>query len=239
MQEELRTSLETTCGLVFDDETMQELFDLLDPDGSGSMDFNEFCAAVMDVSKVALKSGTSLNTSGAALTTIDDKNCNSMQFLRRKVRENWKALSVSFGHHVKLKGSLDAAALRDILYRFDIVPAESQLQELCAEMDKDGDGTIDHKEFLAYWAPGTAEDLNVTGGAVRVGKEKAKVMIRDAIESRLSSGPGGLRKAFKVHHPSPPSRSFCASSLDWVVFRCSIETHLAALASLSSATCSR
>ena len=29
-QEELRTSLETTCGLVFDDETMQELFDLLD-----------------------------------------------------------------------------------------------------------------------------------------------------------------------------------------------------------------
>ena len=70
------------------------------------------------------------------------------------------------------------------------------------EMDSDNDGTIDHREFMAYWAPGQKEDLDVTGGIVGGDHppttQEAKAMIRSAIEARLESAPGGLRRAFKI-----------------------------------------
>jgi hypothetical protein len=59
--------------------------------------------------------------------------CNSIQFLRRKVRENWKSLLVTFNHHTDAHGPLDRDGLREILYRFDIVPAEAQLDQLIRE----------------------------------------------------------------------------------------------------------
>ena len=201
--DEFTAALETTCGLVFDDRVTRELFQLIDPDGSGSLDYGEFCSAIMDSKTAAMEAGTSLNTTSAALKVVDDDNCNSIQFLRRKVRENWKALLVTFKAYTKAHGPLYRDGLREILYRYDIVPADSQLDELISDMDSDGDGTIDHREFMAYWAPGQKQDLDVTGGNVKIGgaaptKAMAKRMIREAIEARLESTPGGLRRAFKM-----------------------------------------
>ena len=200
---EFRIALKRTCGLVFDDTVTQELFRLIDPDGSGSLDFNEFCAVIMDSKNSALETGTSLNTNAAALKIVNDHNCNSIQFLRRKVRENWKALLIAFKQHTDAHGPLDRDGLREILYRFDILPADSQLDQLIHEIDADNDGTIDHQEFMSYWAPGQKEDLLVTGGPGTVGNKRPGVqeamdMIRSAIESRLASAPGGLRRAFKL-----------------------------------------
>jgi hypothetical protein len=98
-------------------------------DGSGSLNFQEFCGAIMESSQAgAFLAGTSLATSAAQMQVADDNLGNSVQFLRRKVRENWKMLLVTFNHHIAAHGNLDRDGLREILYRFDIVPSDSQVR---------------------------------------------------------------------------------------------------------------
>ena len=139
----------------------------------------------------------SLGTDNASKQQASDHNNNSEQFLRRKVRDNWKELCVTFKHAADKKGVITPEALRHVLYRFDIMPSDEQFQDFCTRMDTDGDGELTYQEFMAFFGKGSESDKQVIGVIRNMSAEQAKMAIRKAVEARLEGGPGGLRRAYK------------------------------------------
>ena len=118
----------------------------------GFIDYERFQDLVMegvrssfaDASAIATTAtnGNSVSMSDAALRTTSDANCNSEQFLRRKVKEHWKYLAIDFKHMADKEGNMAPPVLRKVLYKFDILPSEDMWADVCTRMDEDGDGFI-------------------------------------------------------------------------------------------------
>ena len=118
--------------------------------------------------------------------------------IKRLVRDQMRDLEFAF----KLadadgSGSLDELELRNLLYRFNIVMEDDHYTQLMRKIDQDSDGEISYSEFLRYFAKGQAEDTQLTTKITIVDVDEACQMIREKIESRLESGPNGLRRAFR------------------------------------------
>ena len=80
----------------------------------------------------------------------------------------------------------------------NIVFEERHFETLMAKIDADGSGTISYKEFMKYFAKGSADDRNLSKKVTGVSVAQAKKMIQESIESRMESGPSGLRRAFQM-----------------------------------------
>ena len=50
------------------------------------------------------------------------------------------------------------AQLKSALYRMNIVFEDRHFETLMAKIDADGSGTISYKEFMKYFAKGSADD---------------------------------------------------------------------------------
>jgi Ca2+-binding EF-hand superfamily protein len=87
--------------------------------------------------------------------------------------------------------------LKECLFRNNIIIEDKHFQQLLYKVDADGDGSISYGEFLKYFGKGGAADRNVNSTVENVSPDEAIVMIRQKIEQRLASGPGGLRRAFQ------------------------------------------
>lgn len=80
----------------------------------------------------------------------------------------------------------------------NIVFEDRHFETLMAKIDADGSGTISYKEFMKYFAKGSADDRNLSKKVTGVSVAQAKKMIQESIESRMESGPSGLRRAFQM-----------------------------------------
>ena len=70
------------------------------------------------------------------------------------------------------------AQLKSALYRMNIVFEERHFETLMAKIDADGSGTISYKEFMKYFAKGSADDRNLSKKVTGVSVAQAKKMIR-------------------------------------------------------------
>eukprot|EP01051_Picozoa_sp_SAG22_P008244 SAG22_NODE_617_length_8527_cov_70.297342_1_plen_443_part_10 len=112
-----------------------------------SLDFYAFVQKIMR--SVHSEDGTTINMDKSALKKSTDHDGNSEQFLRRKVKENWKALCIDFNHVADKTGDMKPEVLRKVIYRYNIVPSDSMWRDVCKQMDADGDGLISYNEFMA------------------------------------------------------------------------------------------
>ena len=86
----------------------------------------------------------------ATMAHESDSNSNSVQFLRRHVRDQWKELIRDFKHAAAdATGDMEPQTMRDILYRHNILIANEQFAQLVKDMDEDGDGRISYTGHLS------------------------------------------------------------------------------------------
>ena len=121
----------------------------------------------------------------------------NFQLLRRKIRENWKDLRITFRHEADKAGDLDPEQLRYVLQRYDIVFADAQFSALVKALDEDGDGKVSFQEFMAYFGKGQEADKNLIAQVRGVSVGKAKQLLQDKLQGRLEGGPAALRRAFQ------------------------------------------
>lgn len=180
-------------GINFSQGIIDGVMAILDDNSSGSIDYRKFCENLMGSNR---KSMTSM-ADNAAQGVVSDDTGNSDQFLRRKVRMAWKQLINTFKHEADKDGNMSPEELRDILFRFDIIMANTQFTDLVAEMDEDGDGQLSCEEFLKYFAVGTDHDKNVIGTITNMSLVVAKNTIREKMRGRLAGGPAEIRRSFQ------------------------------------------
>lgn len=106
-------------GLEFDDKNLKELLREFDTDGSGQIEFEEF---VLMVNKLVEDSENSAALEG-------------------ELREAFRL------YDKQNQGFIPTSALRDLLAAVDEKLTDEELDEMIAEIDQDGSGTVDFEEF--------------------------------------------------------------------------------------------
>jgi len=108
-----------TMGQAFEERDLKQLIKEFDSDGSGEIEFEEFCALI---SRFVLE-----EDSGA---------------LEDELREAFRL------YDKQGNGYINVSDLRDILRALDEKITEDELDEMIAEIDTDGSGTVDFDEFM-------------------------------------------------------------------------------------------
>uniref|UniRef100_A0A8D9B5A2 Troponin C, isoform 1 n=1 Tax=Cacopsylla melanoneura TaxID=428564 RepID=A0A8D9B5A2_9HEMI len=104
------------------DEALQQIIAEVDEDGSGLLEFNEFC------------------TLAARFMEEEEENPEAM---RTELREAFKL------YDKEGNGYITTEVLREIISELDPNLDYQELNEMIEEIDSDGSGTIDFEEFMA------------------------------------------------------------------------------------------
>jgi len=108
-----------TMGQAFEERDLKKLIKQFDSDGSGEIEFEEFAAMV----------ATFVNSG-------EDKDK-----IEEELREAFRL------YDKEGQGYISTMVLRDILRAIDDAITEDELDEMIAEIDQDGSGTVDFDEF--------------------------------------------------------------------------------------------
>ena len=155
--------------------------------------------------------GNSLGMNDMALKHTSDSNNNTEQFLRRKVRDNWKLLLIDFKHVADATGNMKPTVLRQVLYKYDILPSDKMWASLCREMDDDGDGLISFNEFMTFFGKG--DEKHMIKPMLGVKPRRALDIIREKVSGKLASGPS-VSQHDLPRHTMQTARSIAHGRLD-------------------------
>jgi len=114
-----------TMGQAFEERDLKQLIKEFDSDGSGEIEFTEFSALI---ARFVLEEDT-----GA---------------LEEELREAFRL------YDKQGNGYINVSDLRDILRALDEKITEDELDEMIAEIDTDGSGTVDFDEFMEMMSGG-------------------------------------------------------------------------------------
>ncbi|CAI4229667.1 unnamed protein product [Auanema sp. JU1783] len=109
-----------TMGQAFEERDLKQLIKEFDTDGSGEIEFEEFAAMV------------------ANFVVAGEDN----EGLEEELREAFRL------YDKEGNGYINVSDLRDILRALDDNVSEDELDEMIAEIDQDGSGTVDFDEFM-------------------------------------------------------------------------------------------
>uniref|UniRef100_A0A1I7XB07 Troponin C n=1 Tax=Heterorhabditis bacteriophora TaxID=37862 RepID=A0A1I7XB07_HETBA len=109
-----------TMGQAFEERDLKQLIKEFDTDGSGEIEFEEFAAMV------------------ANFVVNGEDN----EGLEEELREAFRL------YDKEGNGYINVSDLRDILRALDDNVSEEELDEMIAEIDADGSGTVDFDEFM-------------------------------------------------------------------------------------------
>tara|TARA_B110000208_G_scaffold27607_1_gene36079 strand:+ start:152 stop:3250 length:3099 start_codon:yes stop_codon:yes gene_type:complete len=150
------------------DAAFAELWSIYDPNGDGTISFEEFRQALgeamhgtdlgvsitltnkgnkrVQIQALAAKQQEGLHTR----MTADEVHAiisRKMQLQFRKVRNAFRTMDKD------KSGALSTEEFRKVLTFFNLKPKEEVFQELMMRYDKTGDGIIDYNEFITMWGP--------------------------------------------------------------------------------------
>ncbi|XP_013779831.1 troponin C [Limulus polyphemus] len=108
-----------TLGQTFEEKDLKDLIAEIDQDGSGELEFEEFMAL--------------------AARFLVEEDAEAMQ---EELREAFRL------YDKQGQGFINVSDLRDILRALDDKLTEDELDEMIAEIDTDGSGTVDFDEFM-------------------------------------------------------------------------------------------
>jgi len=114
-----------TMGQAFEERDLKQLIKEFDSDGSGQIEFEEFCALA---ARFVLEEDTSA--------------------LEEELRDAFRL------YDKQGNGYINVSDLRDILRALDEKITEDELDEMIAEIDTDGSGTVDFDEFMEMMSGG-------------------------------------------------------------------------------------
>jgi len=108
-----------TLGQNFEEKDLKELIEEIDIDGSGELEFDEFLTLT-------------------ARYLVDEDS----EAMQEELREAFRM------YDKEGNGYINVSALREILRALDDKLTEDELDEMIAEIDTDGSGTVDFDEFM-------------------------------------------------------------------------------------------
>jgi len=108
-----------TLGQSFEESDLQELLTEIDSDGSGEIEFDEFLALTARF--------------------LVEEDAEAMQ---EELREAFRM------YDKEGNGFISTTTLREILHALDDKLTQDELDEMIAEIDTDGSGTVDFDEFM-------------------------------------------------------------------------------------------
>ncbi|GAB6023671.1 hypothetical protein CHUAL_009932 [Chamberlinius hualienensis] len=108
-----------TMGQTFEDRDLKELIEEIDSDGSGQLEFDEFLTL--------------------AARFVVEEDTEAMQ---EELREAFRL------YDKEGNGYINVSDLREILRALEDNMGEDELDEMIAEIDTDGSGTVDFDEFM-------------------------------------------------------------------------------------------
>jgi calmodulin len=114
-----------TMGQAFEERDLKQLIKEFDSDGSGEIEFEEFCALI------------------ARFVIEEDSSA-----LEEELRDAFRL------YDKQGNGYINVSDLRDILRALDEKITEDELDEMIAEIDTDGSGTVDFDEFMEMMSGG-------------------------------------------------------------------------------------
>eukprot|EP01043_Picozoa_sp_COSAG02_P027730 COSAG02_NODE_1648_length_11502_cov_30.464439_5_plen_1094_part_00 len=192
--QEFTESLKLRCGLQFEESLMQSLMAQWDTDKTGELDYQKFCAMILDSRNELF---VNINDR-AIMEQQSDSNSNSEQFIRRHVRDQWKELITDFKHAAAdATGDMEPQSMRDVLYRHNILMANDQFAQLVKDMDEDGDGRISYAEFMKYFGKGQADERALMGTIDNMPIKQVRQLVLDKVRGRLVGGPSELRRTYQ------------------------------------------
>jgi len=140
------------------DEEIEEMFKMIDTDGSGSIDFQEFMH-LMELSSKELNmclGSTSSEELGVKIIARNWKILTAMKHMTKKQIKEVKAQFKIFDKDGD--GSISASEIREVMRSLGQAPTERQLEELINEVDTDRNGQVDFFEFLLMMEKMMMED---------------------------------------------------------------------------------
>jgi len=114
-----------TMGQAFEDRDLRALIKEYDSDGSGEIEFEEFCSIV------------------AQFETDEDSAA-----MESELRDAFRL------YDKEKKGYIPVSSFREILRQLDDKITENELDEMITEIDTDGSGTVDFDEFMEVMCGG-------------------------------------------------------------------------------------
>lgn len=123
-----------TMGQAFEERDLKQLIKEFDSDGSGEIEFEEFAAMVSNF-VVAGEDKEGLEEELREAFRLYDKEVSPRYLLIK-----WKTF--------KGNGYINVSDLREILRALDDNVSGDELDEMIAEIDTDGSGTVDFDEFM-------------------------------------------------------------------------------------------
>jgi Ca2+-binding EF-hand superfamily protein len=114
-----------TMGQAFEERDLKQLIKEFDSDGSGEIEFEEFAALI------------------ARFVLEEDSSA-----LEEELRDAFRL------YDKQGNGYINVSDLRDILRALDEKITEDELDEMIAEIDTDGSGTVDFDEFMEMMSGG-------------------------------------------------------------------------------------
>ncbi|PIO75107.1 EF hand [Teladorsagia circumcincta] len=136
-----------TMGQAFEERDLKQLIKEFDTDGSGEIEFEEFAAMVANF-VVNSEDNEGLEEELREAFRLYDKqlqfSLHRMKLRYQKLRNYLHCCSDSTPGN----GYINVSDLRDILRALDENVSEEELDEMIAEIDTDGSGTVDFDEFM-------------------------------------------------------------------------------------------
>lgn len=154
---EFRVALKS-LGVNLTTKDAEELMDILDVDGGGEIDYEEFMTVLcQDLGK----NGAASKHTGPDAAMGQGKIFKILQRCMKQQRKLYgRVLSDAQAAFQAMdrdnSGSVDTEEFREALERMGLGVTESQMDQLVAELDTDGDGEISYAEFMSIMQDGSS-----------------------------------------------------------------------------------
>ena len=148
--DELKIALKMRTMLIFDENTLKQIFERFTDGSDKGIQYKEFCQFIMGSSK---EDATSMTDSKVG-TFVGLSGRRLLQAVQRLVREQWKVIWTSLQHQDPSgEGFIGRDELRSLLQRFNLVFSDTQWNFMLDQCADEEDESVDYNEFMSLFPP--------------------------------------------------------------------------------------
>jgi Ca2+-binding EF-hand superfamily protein len=196
--DEMATGIANYANMNLEGSMQAKLMEKYDPDNSGTINFSKFvnnvmCSSTKDGSSVNRQATTKAGTRASDSWTVEQLE----QAIKKKMERSWtQILDACRSADLDNSNTISRDELRGLLEQFCFVLGDKQFEMLAQRLKIDKGGEIPYDDFMRYFARLGGTYYQTLPANMSI--ENARKAIQEKISSKLTGGPGGLLRAFKM-----------------------------------------
>lgn len=177
---------------------LAQLMEKYDPEYTGSIDFNKFVHNVMLSSE---KDSSSFNNQASGKAGSRASSSWSIeqleQAIKKKMERSWTQIQDACrSADIDNSNTISREELRGLLEHFCFVLNDKQFDALAERLNMTDGAEVSYDAFMKYFARLGGSYYHTLSADMSV--DEARKVIQEKISSKLTGGPGGLLRAFKM-----------------------------------------